>query len=74
MAGQDDAGQHEQDAAHAEDAEPGKHEDFKRDADQADQEEDDLELVGGAAQIVAAEEEQKRDRRDDRRQPDARAA
>ena len=50
---------------------PGKDEDFERDADQADQEENDLELVGGAAQVVAAEEEQKRDRRDDRRQADA---
>ena len=74
MAGQDDAAEHEQDSAHAEDAETREDENLDRQADQADQEQDDLELIGGAAQVMAPEEEEKCQGRDDRRQADARAA
>ena len=51
---------------------PGKDEELERQADHADQEEDDLELVGGAAEVMAPEEEQERQGRGDRRQADAR--
>ena len=52
-------------------AEAREDEELEGQADQPDQEQDDLELVGGPAEVVAPEEQEERQRRDDPGQPDA---